>query len=189
LNITIENKTITISFPVSESSTYDLSLNLFDEIDAQNSLYTVHLNRIEIQLEKIIKGRNWTLLEKPDSQNENVLETVVPKPVSETQGTQSAHSYPSSAKVKKDWSKIDKEIDEDMKKNKDDYAEGDPLNKFFKEIYSNADENTRKAMMKSFQTSGGTVLSTNWDEVKGKDYEKKDRPDAPTGQEYRQWDK
>ena len=27
------------------------------------------------------------------------------------------------------------------------------------------DEDTRRAMMKSFQTSGGTVLSTNWDEV------------------------
>lgn len=28
-----------------------------------------------------------------------------------------------------------------------------------------ADEDTRRAMVKSFQTSGGTVLSTNWDEV------------------------
>jgi hypothetical protein len=46
-------------------------------------------------------------------------------------------------------------------------------------------------MVKSFQTSGGTVLyiiiyiniirSTNWDEVKTKDYEEKDRPDAPKG--------
>ena len=28
-----------------------------------------------------------------------------------------------------------------------------------------ADEDTRRAMVKSYQTSGGTVLSTNWDEV------------------------
>lgn len=48
-----------------------------------------------------------------------------------------------------------------------------------------ADENTRKAMIKSFQTSGGTVLSTNWNEVKEKDYENKDRPEPPKGQEWR----
>ena len=34
-------------------------------------------------------------------------------------------------------------------------------------------------MIKSYQTSGGTVLSTNWGEVNDKDYEGKDRPDAP----------
>jgi len=40
-------------------------------------------------------------------------------------------------------------------------------------------------MMKSFATSGGTVLSTNWDEVASKDYEGKDRPDPPKGQEWK----
>jgi len=189
LNITIENKKVSLSFPVDGSSNFELNLELFDEIDTQNSAYNVHLNRIEVQLEKIIKGRNWTLLERPDSKNEKILETVVPKPVSQTNTPQATPVYPSSSKTKKDWSKIDKEIEEDMKKNKDDYADEDPLNKFFKEIYKNADENTRKAMMKSFQTSGGTVLSTNWDEVKQKDYEGKDRPDAPNGQEYKEWGK
>ena len=48
-----------------------------------------------------------------------------------------------------------------------------------------ADEETRRAMNKSFQTSGGTVLSTNWGEVKEKDYEK-DRT-APDGQEWKKW--
>jgi hypothetical protein len=33
-------------------------------------------------------------------------------------------------------------------------------------------------MIKSMQTSGGTVLSTNWSEVKEKDYEGKDRVTA-----------
>ena len=29
----------------------------------------------------------------------------------------------------------------------------------------------------------------NWDEVKDKDYEGKDKPDAPEGQEWRKWEK
>ena len=58
----------------------------------------------------------------------------------------------------------------------------DPSMAFFKQIYQNADPEKRKAMMKSFQTSGGTVLSTDWDDVKKKDYEGKDRPSPPKGQ-------
>ena len=39
-------------------------------------------------------------------------------------------------------------------------------------------------MIKSYQTSGGTVLSTNWKDVKEKDYEGRDRPEAPKGQQW-----
>ena len=41
-------------------------------------------------------------------------------------------------------------------------------------------------MVKSYQTSGGTVLSTNWGEVKAKDYEKERT--APSGQEWKTWE-
>lgn len=47
------------------------------------------------------------------------------------------------------------------------------------------DEETKRAMMKSYQTSGGTVLSTNWKEVATKDYEKEIT--APNGQEVKKW--
>lgn len=36
--------------------------------------------------------------------------------------------------------------------------DGDPAMNMFKQIYQNADENKRKAMVKSYLTSGGTVL-------------------------------
>lgn len=56
---------------------------------------------------------------------------------------------------------------------------------FFKQIFKNADPDKRRAMMKSFQTSGGTVLSTDWDDVSKKDYEGNDRPSPPKGQEWK----
>ena len=53
---------------------------------------------------------------------------------------------------------------------------------FFKQIYGQGDPEKRKAMMKSFQTSGGTVLSTDWADIEKKDYEGKDRVSPPKGQ-------
>jgi suppressor of G2 allele of SKP1 len=58
------------------------------------------------------------------------------------------------------------------------------LNEFFQNLFANADDNTKKAMMKSFQESGGTALSTNWDEVKKAPVEIK----APSGSEARKWE-
>lgn len=96
-------------------------------------------------------------------------------------------AYPTSSKQKRDWSQIGSDIDSQLKNEK---PEGDEaLNKLFKEIYDRADDETRRAMNKSFQTSGGTVLSTNWGEVAKSDYEGKDRPTPPEGQEWKNWTK
>ena len=61
----------------------------------------------------------------------------------------------------------------------------DALNKLLKDIFAKGSDETKRAMAKSFQTSGGTVLSTNWNEVKEKDYEKEIT--APKGQEVKRW--
>jgi suppressor of G2 allele of SKP1 len=84
----------------------------------------------------------------------------------------------------RDWDAIEKEI---LNEEKNEKPVGDEaMNKLFQQIYANASEDTRRAMIKSYQTSGGTVLSTNWDEVSKKNYEQERT--APKGMEWKTWE-
>jgi len=58
------------------------------------------------------------------------------------------------------------------------------LNAFFQKLYADADPDTRRAMVKSFQESGGTALSTNWADVKDKTMSVR----APQGLEARRYE-
>lgn len=66
----------------------------------------------------------------------------------------------------KDWNKLESEL---KKEEKDEKLDGDAgLNKFFQDIYAGCDEDSRRAMNKSFQESNGAVLSTDWKEISKK---------------------
>ena len=65
----------------------------------------------------------------------------------------------------------------------DDDDGGDPANSFFKKLYAGADADTRRAMIKSYQESNGTALSTNWAEVGVKKVD----TTPPDGMEARSW--
>lgn len=58
------------------------------------------------------------------------------------------------------------------------------LNAFFQKLYADADDDTRRAMVKSFQESNGTALSTNWAEVSQKTTETR----APAGMVPKKYD-
>ncbi|KAI1305293.1 Glucose-insensitive transcription protein 7 [Halotydeus destructor] len=94
-----------------------------------------------------------------------------------------ADSSSSSGNVKKkepkNWDKIVQDFEEEEKKVSGESS----VDELFRQIYSQGDENVRKAMNKSFVESCGTVLSTNWKDVKEKEIDVK----PPDGVEHKKY--
>jgi len=149
------------------------------QIDPEQSGFTVGKVKVEIRLVKLVKFRWGALVgDSPDP--------LAPFP---SQPAASA-SPPQAVKPKpfyKNWDGITESIlssDKPSTTTEDPNAGGDSsVNQFFQDIYSNANEDTKRAMMKSYLESGGTTLSTNWDEVGKAKVEVK----PPQGSEWKQW--
>ncbi|KAH7925181.1 SGS-domain-containing protein [Leucogyrophana mollusca] len=145
------------------------------QIDPDKSDFTVGKVKVEIRLVKAAQGRWGGLVgDAPDP-----LTTFAPTPATATASA--------TAKQRKNWEGITTEIlsgEKEKTSDEDPNVGGDStVNSFFQKIFADADEDTRRAMMKSFQESGGTTLSTNWDEVKKAPVEVK----PPSGSEWKKW--
>ncbi|CAM8959192.1 hypothetical protein QQ045_004714 [Rhodiola kirilowii] len=162
---------VRIDIPGEEA--YHFQPRLFGKIVPAKCKYEVLSTKVEIRLAKAVPIQ-WPSLEYSkeaiDTQKINALTVEqVQRP-----------TYPSS-KPKRDWDKLEAEV---KKQEKEEKLDGDAgLNKFFQEIYQGSDEDTRRAMLKSFVESNGTVLSTNWKEVGTKKVE----GSAPDGMELKKW--
>ncbi|KAL6072088.1 Cochaperone protein [Balamuthia mandrillaris] len=162
LELTDQSMDVTIKLPDSD---WVFDIELCDKIVPSESRKVVNKTNVEIKLKKA-NTASWTTLERKG-------ET---RPWADT-STANKHNYPSSSKHKKNWDVLAKEAEEEK-------LEGEQaLNKVFRDIYSNGTEEQRRAMMKSFLESGGTVLSTNWEDV-GK---RKVECTPPEGLEVRRW--
>ncbi|XP_045770134.1 protein SGT1 homolog [Maniola jurtina] len=152
---------------------YSLELELAHEIIPSMCTHVVSPSKIEVKLRKK-EGLRWTVLEG-EGREEKVK--AIPQAVIDASGPQQPPKL-----FKKDWDKIEKDI---KKMEEEEKPEGNAaLNALFQKIYGEGSDEVRRAMNKSFLESGGTVLSTNWDQVAKDTVEVK----PPDGLEFKKWD-
>ncbi|KAJ6818378.1 protein SGT1-like protein [Iris pallida] len=175
-NVSVDfgEQTLRVVIDVPGEESYHFQRRLFGKIIVDKCRYVVLSTKIEIRLAKA-EPITWTSLEFSDKK-------IVPQKINTMSAPNSQKpSYPSS-KTKTDWDKLEAEV---KKEEKEEKLDGDAaLLKLFRDIHRDADEDTRRAMAKSFVESGGTVLSTNWKDV-GK---KKIEGSPPEGMELKKWE-
>ena len=148
-------------------------MDLAHPVLPSQSSYKVLSTKLEIKLKKQ-DGIRWNNLE---GSGETPKVSNIPK---EILNSKLPPAYQSSKG--RNWDKIAVDIEQELANDK---PEGEAaLNEMFQKIYANADDNTKRAMNKSFQESGGTVLSTNWNDI-GKE---KTEVKPPDGMEWKKWD-
>ncbi|CCE86184.1 Piso0_005840 [Millerozyma farinosa CBS 7064] len=161
-----DESSVLISFPISIGSEYQFEINpLFSTIDPQSSGFKVYSTKIEVSLKKK-EAVKWSSL--AGAEESNTLSN-------ESSATHKPLSYPSSSKKAINWSSFDIQDEEETDKSETD---------FFAQLYKNTDDDTRRAMMKSYVESDGTVLTTNWEEARAKKFE----TSPPEGMVAKKWD-
>lgn len=182
-NIEIDKDSLSISFPVeSTGSQFEYSLDPFyAEVDPAQSKSRITATKIEVTLKKATPGVKWHNLEgdREVSQGTENTTTAIPSHVLQPK-PDAGPAYPTSSKKGvKNWDKLAKDnLDDD-----DDAGEGDETSRFFKNLYKGAGAEQQRAMMKSYQESGGTVLSTDWSSVGSKYVQ----PEPPEGMEAKKY--
>ena len=205
ITVEIKQGSLDVSFPLPTGSDFNLSLDpLFAAIDPSASSYKILLTKAEFMLQKSTPGQKWANIEgtTPVSAEEISADgdDTVKRAVLSDKSINKGPAYPTSSKSgPKNWDKIASDLSKKAKKDADkgeegttentsedagiEEEEGDPTTNFFKMLYKGADPDTQKAMMKSYQESNGTALSTNWAEVS----KAKVETSPPDGMEARKW--
>ncbi|KAF2021136.1 SGS-domain-containing protein [Aaosphaeria arxii CBS 175.79] len=203
--VDIANTSLSISFPAPGGSEFAYSVEpLWAEIDPSQSSFTIKATKIEVTLKKAAPGIKWHALEGdsdalPATTNAaDTNKSTIPLHILKSNTQDKPPAYPtSSRKGAKNWDKLAADLtkkkakdddtttkgDDDDDAGVDDYEEGDETSRFFKHLYKDATPDQQRAMMKSYQESGGTVLSTDWSQVGSKTIV----PEPPEGMEAKKY--
>ena len=154
VKVDMEDTSLSVSAKIPGSdSEYSLELELAHPVLPAQSGYKVMSTKVEIKLKKAT-GVRWSALKRDCSAPTPGLASA---PSSSSKGPYSSG---------RDWSAIANNLD--IKEEEGELTQGAGALKALQCIYANASEDVKKAMNKSFQESGGKVLSTNWADIRGK---------------------
>ena len=164
----IDKESVSLTLKLDDDSEWQIHLDLAGEIVPEDARLDILSTKAELWLKKRYLAR-WSDLEK----KEGTL--ITPQPGVLLSEVPSKKVEPYASKKKVNWDKFIAE--------QDDLDDDDPLNKVFKDIYGKGSAEQQRAMMKSYVESGGTVLSTNWEDVGSKKVE----VSPPDGMIAKQW--
>ena len=167
---------LSVTFPLPTGSDFSFTLDpLCKAIDPVKSSYEVLSTKLSMKLAKVSSGLKWHSLEVQQEDTASPIADPVPK--------QKAIAYPTSSRTgAKNWDVLEREAIKDAEAW--EKPEGDAAaNALFRDLYKNASDDARRAMMKSYVESNGTALSTNWEEVSKGRVETKP-PDSMTAKKW-----
>lgn len=146
---------VLLTIRLSVHEIYNVELVPFAYIRPKLTRIQLSPMKVEVILYKVDRGVKWDDLRYQD--NLQLADENDKDPLN-----------PNARKTTEDWNKIVQHIrlEEELEE-----ARSSNLDAFFRKLYDEGDDDTKRAMIKSFQTSRGTVLSTNWKEVQHANYE------------------
>jgi len=175
---TCDTQNISCKLTLPDGDIFENKWFLWGAIKTKKFKFSVGKVKVELTAPKLKRG-DWESLE--DSVHEKAHADK--EKAKRRQNLQTEYVQQKDKHTQQYWDDLDKQ----QKKEEEELKpEGqDAMDKLFKQIFRDATPETRRAMQKSYQTSGGTVLSTNWKEVSKTDYEKNITP--PKGMEVRKY--
>ncbi|KAJ1730383.1 Cochaperone protein [Coemansia biformis] len=132
---------LSIKMPTGSENNYEFDPLLHNIVPGESS-FEVLSTKIEIRMKKAVAGQKWDHLEASEAQ-----QTTKPGLDASRKGVS--------------WDAIAAAADKETKLKPSEQG----VNELFQSIYRDADEDTRRAMMKSYVESNGTSLSTDWKSV------------------------
>ena len=152
-----------------------LAVDVGEDVDGEDVRVRCGKKKIEVKLKRRrLSGKKEKTMKSENHRVEKNASLVDEKSSAQTK-TDFEKEKATDAGFKSDdkWTRL--EYVAEMEEEVETLDGDDGLNKMFQDLYRDADDDQRRAMMKSFVESNGTVLSTDWADVGEKFVE----PQAP----------